>query len=170
MRKRARIVLSALVLTAAHMDVLAAVGRTPGSFDVTAEGESTYTIPIAAPPGVRGLTPQLALAYASRSRQSIAGFGWNISGAMAITRCASTVAQDGVARSVRNDLQDRFCLNGNKLRLISGGYGVAGSEYRTEIETFSRIKASDRRATVPAISSSKARTGSFTSSARPRTR
>lgn len=130
-----------LALAGTSIDTLAAVGRTPGSFDVTATGEGTYTIPIAVPQGVRGLTPQLALSYAHRSRQSIAGIGWNISGAMAITRCTSTMAQDGVASAVRNLVNDRFCLNGNKLRLVSGSYGVAGSEYRTEIETFSRIKA-----------------------------
>ena len=96
----------------------AAVGRTPASVDVSPAGEATYTIPIAAPPGVRGLTPQLALVYAHRSRQSIAGWGWGISGALAIARCASTAVQDTVPRNVRNDLQDRFCLNGNKLRLI----------------------------------------------------
>ena len=135
------LVLSALALTIAHRDVPAATGRTPGAFDVTSTGEATYMIPIAAPPGVRGLTPQLALTYASRSRQSIAGYGWNISGAMAITRCDSTVAQDGTARGVTNSLQDRFCIDGNKLRLISGTYGSGNSEYRTEIETFSRIKA-----------------------------
>jgi RHS repeat-associated protein len=135
------LILSALALTVAHVDAPAATGRTPGAFDVTSTGEATYAIPIAAPPGVRGLTPQLALTYASRSRQSIAGYGWNISGAMAITRCPNTVAQDGIARGVTNSLQDRFCLDGNKLRLVSGTYGQGNSEYRTEIETFSRIKA-----------------------------
>jgi hypothetical protein len=59
------------------VDVLAAVGKTPGAFEVSASGEATYTIPIAVPPGVNGLTPQIALTYASRSRQSIAGYGWN---------------------------------------------------------------------------------------------
>jgi hypothetical protein len=120
---------------------LAAVGRTPAAFNVSPAGEATYTIPIAAPPGVRGLTPQLALVYGHRSRQSIAGWGWGIAGYSVIARCASTAEQDITPRNVRNDLQDRFCLNGNKLRLISGTYGVAGSQYRTEIETYSRIKA-----------------------------
>lgn len=60
---------------------------------------------------------------------------------LGIARCASTAEQDTTPRSVRNDLNDRFCLNGNKLRLVTGTYGVAGSEYRTEIETYSRIKA-----------------------------
>jgi hypothetical protein len=129
---------------------VAAVGRTPGNAAVTPGGEATYTIPIAVPPGVHGLTPQLALVYAHRSTQSIAGWGWGISGALAISRCASTMDQDDVARNVRNDLNDRFCLNGNKLRLVSGTYGVAGSEYRTEIETFSRIKAYSSAGNGPA--------------------
>ncbi|MDH4313106.1 MAG: FG-GAP-like repeat-containing protein, partial [Gammaproteobacteria bacterium] len=119
----------------------AAVGRTAGTFDVSAGGEAAYSIPFAAPPGVRGLTPQLALVYSHRSGQTIAGAGWGIAGVSAIARCASTPVQDQVARNVRNDLQDRFCLNGNKLRLTAGTYGVAGSEYRTEIETYQRIKA-----------------------------
>ncbi|MBP9592354.1 MAG: VCBS repeat-containing protein, partial [Steroidobacteraceae bacterium] len=42
---------------------------------------------------------------------------------------------------MRNDALDRFCLDGNKLRLFSGTYGAAGSEYRTEVETFARIRA-----------------------------
>jgi hypothetical protein len=83
--------LSALALIAVHVNGLAAVGRTPGAFEVSATGEATYTIPIALPPGVNGLTPQIALTYASRSRQAIAGYGWNISGAMAIKRCFSTM-------------------------------------------------------------------------------
>ncbi|MCX7054479.1 MAG: FG-GAP-like repeat-containing protein, partial [Proteobacteria bacterium] len=119
----------------------AAVGRTAGAFEVNGGGEAVYSIPFAAPPGVRGLTPQLALVYSHRSGQTIAGAGWGIAGVSAITRCASTVVQDQVARNVRNDSLDRFCLNGNKLRLISGSYGVAGSEYRTELETYQRIKA-----------------------------
>jgi hypothetical protein len=119
----------------------AAVGRTAGAFDVSAGGEALYSIPFAAPPGVRGLTSQLALVYSHRSGQTIAGAGWGIAGVTAITRCASTVVQDAVARNVRNDALDRFCLNGNKLRLVSGTYGVAGSEYRTELETYQRIKA-----------------------------
>ena len=88
----------------------ATVGRTAGTFDVSAGGEAVYSVPFAAPPGVRGLTPQLALVYSHRSGQTIAGAGWGIAGVSAITRCASTFVQDATARNVRNDLQDRFCL------------------------------------------------------------
>ena len=60
------------------------------------------------------------------------------------------MAQDGVARNVRNDLQDRFCLDGRKLRLVAGSYGVAGSEYRTELESYARITANGTAGNGPA--------------------
>jgi YD repeat-containing protein len=133
-------VVAALLLTVMGQ-VWAAVGRTPGYADVSASGQAGYSIPLTLPPGARDLTPSLALVYSSGVGQSTAGVGWSITGLSAIARCASTVAQDGIAREVRNDLQDRYCLDGQKLRLVSGTYGVAGSEYRTEIESFRRIKA-----------------------------
>ncbi len=126
-----------LAATAAH----AAPGRTAATYEVSSTGEASYAIPIAVPPGTAGLTPQLALTYGHRSGASLAGVGWAIAGASVIHRCASTWAQDGVAREVRNDAQDRYCLDGNRLRLAAGTYGQAGSEYRTELETFARIRA-----------------------------
>ena len=119
----------------------AGVGRTPGSPGVSTTGDASYTIPFRLPAGTRGLTPQLGLGYSSAVSQSIAGVGWYVAGASAISRCSSTVAQDGVARDVRLDVSDRFCLDGQKLRLSSGTYGSAGSTYRTEIETYARITA-----------------------------
>jgi RHS repeat-associated protein len=49
------------------------------------------------------------------------------------------IVRDCSLRETRNDYSDRFCLDGNKLRLVSGTYGNAGATYQTEIETFSRI-------------------------------
>jgi len=37
--------------------------------------------------------------------------------------------------------QDRLALDGQRLVCVSGTYGSPGSEYRTEIESFKRIKA-----------------------------
>src|SRR5687767_5821900 len=45
----------------------AAIGRTAGSFDVSANGAATYTIPIFTPPGPRGVQPAIALNYNSNS-------------------------------------------------------------------------------------------------------
>ena len=117
----------------------AAVGRTPTSFDVSATGESSYVIPIFTPPGTRGMRPQLALAYGHRSGGSLVGVGWNIAGLSAIRRCARTWAQDGNPGAVSLTYADRFCLDGNQLRLVSGTYGNPNAQYRTEIETFARI-------------------------------
>lgn len=85
------------------------------------------------------MTPQLAIVYGHRSGDTLLGVGWGIAGLSTISRCPKIWAADGEARDVRNDLSDRFCLNGNKLRLVSGTYGSAGATYQTEIETFSRI-------------------------------
>ena len=126
------------------------MGRTPATFDVSASGEAQYHIPISVPAGTNGLTPALSLSYSHASGGGIAGTGWNLGGLSAIQRCVSTVAQDGVARGVRNDLLDRFCLDGQKLRLAAGSYGVAGSTYRTEIERFARITAHGTAGNGPA--------------------
>ena len=117
----------------------AAVGHTVGSGSVTAIGASSYSIPIIAPAGTHGLTPSLSLNYNSGNDNGLIGVGWSIGGLSAITRCPRTWAQDGESRDVRNDLSDRFCLGGNKLRFVSGTYGTSGATYRTEIETFARI-------------------------------
>lgn len=124
-------------LVCSASQALAVTGRTPGTADVSQNGEASYSIPIFAPPGTHGMTPQLALTYGHRSGSAQLGAGWSIAGLSAITRYQSSWAADGTPRDVRNDYSDRFCLNGNKPRLTSapGTYGQAGATYRTELET-----------------------------------
>jgi RHS repeat-associated protein len=118
----------------------AAVGRTAGSADMSASGEARYSIPIFAPPGTHGMTPQLALVYGSRGGgDALLGAGWGVAGLSAIYRCDKTWVQDGVAVNVLNGVNDRFCLDGNQLKLAAGTYGQPGAEYRTELESFARI-------------------------------
>ena len=143
-----RLALLTLLLSVAG--AAAAIGRTPGSFAVSSTGEAQYSIPIFAPPGVNGLAPELALIYGHRHRGTLAGIGWSVSGLSAIHRCEKTWAQNGVASAPQNELDDRYCLDGNQLRLFSGSYGAAGSTYRTEIETYSRITASGSAGNGPA--------------------
>ncbi len=121
----------------------AAVGRTPGAASVTATGSAQYTIPLWVPPGTAGMQPTLALTYDHRASNTLLGIGWNIAGLSEIHRCARTRAQDGQPRNVRNDAQDRFCLDGQRLRLVSGTgtYGSDGAEYRTESDTFVRVRS-----------------------------
>jgi len=149
MRAVVRWVGLSLMLWAGTGPALAAVGRTPGSAGVSQAGTAEFSFPITVPPGTRGLTPQLALSYSSAGGRGIGGVGWAIAGVSVIARCERTVAQDGYARAVQNDTGDAFCLNGNKLRVVSGTYGAAGSTYRTEIETYSRITANSAAGNGP---------------------
>lgn len=119
----------------------AASGRTTGAGSVGAAGAASYSIPLTVPPGTHGVTPSLSLNYNSGngSGNGVIGVGWSIGGLSAITRCRRTWVQDGDARDIRRDYSDRFCLDGNKLRLTGGTYGNAGATYQTEIATFSSV-------------------------------
>jgi RHS repeat-associated protein len=118
-----------------------AAGRTPGQFAVSPTGAATYTIPIWTPPGARGIAPHLSLVYLSGGPDGTAGPGWSLAGLSGITRCNQTVAENGTPAPVTLTTADNFCLDGNRLRLTSGTYGVAGSTYQTEIANFSNITA-----------------------------
>lgn len=119
-----------------------AVGAIPGEFSVDPSGGAGYRVPIAVPPGVASVDPDLAIAYSSRGGNGLLGIGWSITGLSVISRCPSTVAQDGagVADGVDFDASDRFCLDGSRLILFSGAtYGATGAEYRTELESFQKV-------------------------------
>lgn len=126
-------------------------GRTQGSFDVSPSGAATYQIPITVPAGPKGIQPNLKLAYVSQNITNLAnggriydgvmGPGWSLSGLSAISRCNGTLAQDGVngMAEVALSYSDKFCLDGNRLRATSGGYGYDQSVYQTELANFSKI-------------------------------
>ena len=135
---------------AANTAAATAAGRTPGTFGVTSSGAATYRIPIWTPPGVGSVELDLALVYNSRGGNGVIGQGWSLSGLSAIARCNRTMAQDGAPAAVANTLADRYCLDGQQLKLVSGAYGAPDSVYATEIETFSRIVASGSAGNGPA--------------------
>jgi len=112
---------------------------TPGSMNVSASGALHYSIPIQVPPGTAGMTPSLSLEYNSQNANGIAGVGWSLSGISTISRCPRTLATDTVHGGVNFDANDRFCLDGSRLIAIKGVDGADQTEYRTEIDTFSKI-------------------------------
>lgn len=114
-------------------------GRTPSTLDVSSLGGATYTIPIAVPPGIGKMVPQIALSYNSHAGKGIAGLGWNISGLSSISRIPTTMFHDSRMDGVNYDENDRFALDGQRLLLKSGVYGMNGAEYQTEAYSNLRI-------------------------------
>jgi RHS repeat-associated protein len=123
-------------------------GRTAGQFSVTPSGAASYNIPIWTPPGAREIEPHLALHYTSGGPDGVMGPGWGLTGVSAIVRCGKTWASaGGTATNVGSPVgvtlstNDDLCLDGNRLRLISGVQGMGGSTYMAEIADFSLITA-----------------------------
>jgi Salmonella virulence plasmid 65kDa B protein len=110
-----------------------------GQFAVNQTGAATYTIPIALPPGTAGVAPSLSLEYNSQGTNGLLGMGWTLGGLPSIGRCPRTMAQDGAVGGVNFDANDRFCMDGQRLVVVSGTYGADGAVYRTEVDTFSKI-------------------------------
>ncbi|HSW32498.1 MAG TPA: FG-GAP-like repeat-containing protein, partial [Steroidobacteraceae bacterium] len=138
------------VLASAFAQAQGIVGRTAGEASVSATGAARYTIPLTLPPGTNGLAPALAVTYDSRSGNGLLGVGFRLSGLSTIQRCGNTLAQDGRLGAVALDSADRFCLDGQRLRLTAGVYGQPGSQYQTERETFARVTAIGMAGTGPA--------------------
>jgi RHS repeat-associated protein len=119
----------------------AAVGRTEGSASVSTLGAAQYEIPLRMLPGTHGLQPSLSLQYRSDRENGIVGMGFAVTGFSAITRCDKSFAQDGAPAAVARVVSDALCLDEQRLRLVSGTQGMAGSVYRTEVETYAKITA-----------------------------
>jgi hypothetical protein len=130
---------AAALLAAGAGDASAQLMSIPANFGVGATGGASYSIPIVVPPGTAGVTPGLSLEFSSQGGNGIVGMGWSLSGLVSITRCGQTIAQDGATVGVTYTASDRFCLSGQRLFAINGTYGLDGTEYRTEIESFSRV-------------------------------
>ncbi len=128
-------------------------GLTRALTQVDAAGVARVSVPLALTPGPGGLTPSLALQWASDRRGGAFGHGWDITGLPSITRCVRTVGQDGAAAPITmagGDAGDRFCLGNARLRRVAGVYGAAGTVYQTESETFVRIISQGSAGTGPA--------------------
>ncbi len=123
-------------------------GRIEATWDVSANGAAQYSIPIRITEGINGLTPRLAVTYSAGER-SIFGTGFVLAGLSAISPCRRTIVQDGVAAPVTLSSGDRYCLDGARLRLISGTWGASESVYRAEVDRLARITAKESTANIP---------------------
>jgi len=141
---------------------------TEGKFSVGSDGSANYSIPIVVPPGTAGMQPQLALNYSSNGGNGIVGMGWGIDGLSQISRCPTTLEQDGVINGVTYTNTDRFCIDGQrliattdsyvtnpsdstkKIYSTTSAYGTNGTEYRTESANFAKIVSYGVAGTGPA--------------------
>jgi hypothetical protein len=119
-------------------------------------GTPTFTQRIAVPPGVHGMSPNLTIAYGGSNVNGALGYGWSLQAGSLITRCPATIATDGRKIGVVYGIDDKLCLNGQRLvRLDTNGTPVVGigtndaaglgtnaySEFRTESDSYFRIRA-----------------------------
>lgn len=117
------------------------VGVTEGQLSVSLTGGATYNIPIAVPPGINGIVPQIFLSYNSQGGNGLAGYGWNISGVSVITKIPSTRFHDDNIDAVDFDGLDRYAFDGQRLVVkngTTGVYGANGTVYETE--SFSNVQ------------------------------
>jgi hypothetical protein len=141
---------SCVAATIISQGAFAAVGVTRGVPNVSSSGTASYEIPLTLPPGTNGLTPKLSLRYTHTQGSDFFGVGWSLTGLSAIFRCNKTYTQDGAPSAANLATSDGYCLDGNRLRLTGGTYGVAASTYQTEIEMFSRVLAQGAAGNGPA--------------------
>ena len=112
-----------------------------GQFSVSPSGAAVYSIPLALPQGVNGVQPTLGVVYNSQAGYGLLGQGGALSGISALTRCGQTMAIDGVNRPIKGDTDDRLCLEGQELLLLSGdSYWADNAIYTTEIKNFTKIQ------------------------------
>ncbi|MFO0756888.1 MAG: FG-GAP-like repeat-containing protein [Byssovorax sp.] len=114
-------------------------GTIPHSFSVTRTGGASLVMPLTAVPGRAGIEPDLALTYDSEASRvdGVLGVGFSLGGLSAITRCPSTLAEDGEIRAVRYDAADQVCFSGR--RLVAVGSTPTEIEFRTKPDSFTRI-------------------------------
>lgn len=132
-----------LIAVAAQSGNAYASNFTGHQFSVSESGAATVTVPIQVPRGIGGMEPQLSLNYSSQNGNGLFGLGWTLIGPSSITRCPKTKAVDSERGSVDfTAANDRFCLDGQRLLLVSGAaYGASSSQYVTERDSFSVITA-----------------------------
>jgi RHS repeat-associated protein len=118
-------------------------GNTPGEFSVSPDGSAFYTMPIGISPGTAGMEPALALTYNNNSGNGVVGMGWTLGGLSSLTRCGSTLADDGVKRTIELNANDHLCLEGERLVSVSTGTDIEGAytEYRKKMDSSTRIRS-----------------------------
>lgn len=125
------------------IDFSRSVGMTEGVAGSNGAGAANYSIPIDIPSGVKGMQPEVSISYSSQGGgNGYSGHGWVLSPMSMIVRAGKNFFNNGTTTPVNyTGLNDAFVMDGQRLMLIDGSNGAAGSTYGTEQENFSKIEA-----------------------------
>jgi hypothetical protein len=121
--------LTVALLAAGSTSAAAQAVVLPGKLGVGPTGAPTYAIPIEVPPGTAGMAPSLSLSHNSPSGNGLLAMRWALERFPSVGRCARMLAQDGVRSA--------------------GNYGANSAEYRTEIESFSKVVSHGMAGSAP---------------------
>lgn len=145
-----------------HIDFLIAMGLVGlatsalAQVSISQAGQPQITVPLAVPPGMATLTPRLALRFTGDQAPGPLGPGWKLDGLSVVTRCSPIKAIDAKSAGISYTSSDKVCLDGQRLiqtdykgnplpvaNQISdaAGTGTATREYRTQLDSFSRVVA-----------------------------
>ena len=116
------------------------VGSLGGTVNIGAMGGLNYTIPIELPTGINGMQPNVTIGYNNQGGNGLLGWGWDLGAGSCITRTGQTIYHDGKMTAANLTEDDRFVLDGQRLIIVDGNYGMCGSEYKTENDCMSRIR------------------------------
>ena len=107
------------------------VGQIPFDEGVTPTGGKTISIPILTAT-VASSAPQIALSYNSQMGNSMAGYGWNISGIPTISVTNKTIHYDGIVApaDISNPANCVFALDGTRL-VTNNNAAVPAYHYET---------------------------------------
>lgn len=145
---------SAITLCLTALLGLLAGAAAQANISVSSGGQASTGYPIAVPPGIAGMTPNLTLSFSDGGINGPLGVGWSVQGISMITRCAATKPLDGLYRSVEFAASDKLCLDGQRLIQTNSdgtvsatqaddalGVSSGAREFRTEKDSFARIRA-----------------------------
>lgn len=127
---------------------------TQGKIEISDNGQSVYTLPIAMPPSIQDVGPKIDLVYSSGQMGGIAGQGWGISSISNISRISTRIDIDGFVDGVDFDSNDKLAFDGQRLILVSGTYWADGSVYKTEVLSNSKIELKGSGASMYFIATS----------------
>lgn len=148
-RRTLSVAILVLASAVAEHAAIAAIGRIDASYAVTQDGNASYRVPISVTEGFGKVTPTLAIDYVGPGARTTLGVGFALSGISMITPCRKTIAQDLDAAPVTLTSADRYCLDGNRLRLVSGTHGATGAKYRTELDKLIQVTVLGSSSGVP---------------------